>query len=515
MGKLREWLAGVLAGITAIFSPAATLEAEGDILAYPPLPSYISEDGKITIPVEKSVNDEVIDQKIEVFFSDFDESPHLLLLTYFGALGIGSKEDTTPVLIYAKIREDVGMLNFGYWERSNFGANTVVMASDNNNPFDIFYFAYSDGNSGDRGEHFYPLTYESTKVNRINCSYVVNSSVLTEPAEQYTGHSSVGGIRYYVTNAKDGSVCTSPLYNFWLGHDGDGKPEPPEPPDPPNPPGEYDPDKDLNKDTDGDGEPDLNIDTNNDGKADLNIDLDGDGTANINIDTNGDNRPDINIDTNGDNRPDINIDTNGDNRPDINIDTNGDNRPDINIDTNGDNRPDINIDTNGDNRPDINIDTNGDNRPDINIDTNGDNRPDINIDTNGDNRPDINIDTNGDNRPDINIDTDGDGKPDKDIDTNGDGIPDHKVSGSDIGDGSEFVPDDSYKPNYEDWHLFDPFDYTDTFKDPFADDKPYNPLDGWEVADKLPGYDTPSTPWGGHCWEPFVKPVQDMINGQK
>ena len=68
VGKLREWLAGVLAGITAIFSPAATLEAEGDILAYPPLPSYISEDGKITIPVEMSVNDEVIDQKIEVFF---------------------------------------------------------------------------------------------------------------------------------------------------------------------------------------------------------------------------------------------------------------------------------------------------------------------------------------------------------------------------------------------------------------------------------------------------------------
>jgi hypothetical protein len=489
VGKLREWLAGVLAGITAILSPeSAALSETTDYLAYPPLPSYVSEDGKIKIPVEMSISDDAVDQRIEIYFSDFDDSPHLILLTYFGALGLGDKEDTTPVLIYAKIREDAGVLNFGYWERSNFGANVVIMASDNNSPFDIFYFAYSDGKSADKGEYFYPLSHESAKVNRINCSYVVNSSVLTGTSEQYTGHSYIGGIYYNVLNASNGSVCTSPLYNFWLGHDGGGTPEPPDPPGPPEPPGEYDPDKDLNKDTDGDGEPDLNIDTNNDGKADLNIDLDGDGTADINIDTNGDNRPDINIDTNSDNRPDINIDTNSDNRPDINIDTDSDNRPDINIDTNSDNRPDINIDTNGDNRSDINIDTDGDNRPNINIDTNDDNKPDINIDTDGDNRPDINIDTDGD------------------------GIPDHKVSGSDIGDGSEFVPDDSYKPNYDDWHLFDPFDYTDTFNDPFADDEPYDPLEGWEGPQGIPGYEKPEVPPYRHCWEPFLKPTFDANN---
>ena len=527
MGGLKQWLAGLLAGVTSFFSPAATLEEAGepgqDYLAYPPLHESIPEDGATAEWFISSVikPSDANGAYYDKFFDARDDSPQLATFTWYGTPGTGENafESCTPVVRVIKFpKKDWAndVLNVLYTERTTFSQNVCLTSGSGSANFEYIEFTYDKASDSWK---YLSSSYESDTVKtvRLHCAYIIGGNPLSGTMEQqYTGHhlitSDLYNLDYSVYNGTQTALVKNPLYGFWLGYEGSGTPTPP---DPPQPPEDYDPDKHLNKDTNGDGQPDVNIDTNNDGKADLNIDLDGDDIPDINIDTNGDRKPDLNVDTNGDRNPNLNIDTNGDNRPDLNVDTNGDNKPDLNIDTNGDNRPDLNIDTTGDGNPDLNIDTNGDNKPDLNIDTNGDNKPDLNIDTNDDNKPDVNIDTTGDGKPNLNVDTDGDGKPDIDIDTDGDGKPDHKVSHSDIGDGSEFRPDDSYKPNYEDWHLFNPFDYTDTYKDPFADDEPYDPLAGWEVADKLPGYETPSTPWGGHCWEPFVKPVQDMIDGQK
>ena len=179
-----------------------------------------------------------------------------------------------------------------------------------------------------------------------------------EKSDVYPGFTQVSGKDFGVGTAYHQVVNGKAVnhwrdYNWWLGID--GGPIPP-----------YNPNLDIDQDTNGDGNPDTNIDTDGDGKPDINIDTDGDGNPDINIDTDGDGNPDINIDTDGDGKPDINIDTDGDRNPDINIDTDGDGKPDINIDTDGDGNPDINIDTNGDGRPDTNIDIDGDGKPDIN-----------------------------------------------------------------------------------------------------------------------------------------------------
>jgi len=598
VGKITQWLAGVLAGITAAFSPGAgaapaVLAETQDYLAYPPLPEYLTEEtaDDLIYYIQRPEDDPRKAAYFDEFFHTDAEIVQMETFSWYGTPGTGDNPlaSCTPVLRVINFNKkdwEYDALNVLYTERTTFSQNVCLTSASGNLFFDYIEFTYNEKS----GKWVYlKSSYESDayKAKQLFCAYVVDSNPLGGPVnEWYTGHSLITSkyydLYYAVYNGSKTGFVKDPLYGFWFGYEGSGTVTPPDPPDPPNPP-----DDNLNKDLDGDGIPDLNIDTNDDGKADINIDTNNDDIADLNIDTNGDRKPDINIDTNGDNKPDINIDTTGngkpdinidtndDNKPDINIDTNGDKKPDINIDTNNDNRPDLNIDTNGDNKPDINIDTNNDNKPDINIDTdnnnkpdinidtngdenpdlnidtnndnkpdinidtNNDNKPDINIDTNNDNKPDINIDTNNDNKPDINIDTnddkkpdinidtnddkkpdlnidtDGDNIPDRDIDTDGDGKPDHKVSHSDIGDGSEFIPDDSYEPHYEDWHLFDPFDYTDTYKDPFSDDEPYDPLEGWEPPKGLPGIETPDVPPYRHCWEPFVKPVQDMVNGQK
>ncbi len=546
MGGLKQWLAGLLAGVTSFFSPVATLETGEtgqDYLTYPPLHESIPEDGAsgewIVSTLQKPQDANAV--YYEEFFDPHDESPQLATFVWYGTPGTGENalSSCTPVIRVIKFDQkdwEHDVLNILYTERTTFSQNVCLASGSGNVDFEYIEFAY---NKASNSWTYLKSSYESSaeKTVRLHCAYIIGSNPLAGTSEeQYTGHnlivSSNYNLPYAVYNGSMAALVKTPLYGFWLGYEG-GTPIPPDPPDPPDPPEKYDPDKDLNKDTDGNGEPDLNIDTDNDGKADLNIDLDGDGKADINIDTNGDRVPDLNIDNVGDRKPHINVDTNGDYRPDINIDTTGDGRPNLNIDTDGDNRPDINIDTDGDGKADLNIDNVGDGKPHINVDTNGDGKPDINIDTdgdgkadlnidnvgdgkphinvdtNGDGKPDINIDTDGDDKADMNIDTDGDNEPDTDIDTDGDGIPDHKVSHSDIGDGSEFVPDDSYKPNYDDWHLFNPFDYTDTFKDPFADDEPYDPLEGWGAPQGIPGYEKPEIPPYRHCWEPFVKPTFD------
>lgn len=544
MGGLKQWLAGLLAGVTSFFSPVATLEAGEtgqDYLAYPPLHDSIPEDGAsaewFVSMVQKPMDANGV--YYDRFFDPHDDSPQLSTFTWYGTPGTGENafESCTPVIRVIKFNKkewESDELQVLYTERTTFSQNVCLTSGGGSAHFEYIEFTYDK--SSDSWKYL-NSSYESDTVKtvRLHCAYIIGGNPLSGTMEeQYTGHylitSDLFELIYSVYNGTQTALVKNPLYGFWLGYEGSGTPTPP---DPPNPPEDYDPDKNLNKDTNGDGQPDINIDTDNDGRADLNIDLDGDDVPDINIDTNGDKRPDLNIDNVGDRKPHVNVDTNGDGKPDLNIDTDNDGRPDLNIDTNGDNKadlnidnigdgkPHVNVDTNGDGKPDINIDTDGNGSPDINIDTDGDNRPDINIDTNGDNKADINIDTDGDQRPDVNIDTDGDYKPDlnidddgdlipdRDIDTDGDGKPDHKVSHSDIGDGSEFRPDDSYKPNYEDWHLFDPFDYTNTYQDPFADDEPYDPLEGWEGPQGIPGYEKPEIAPYRHCWEPFLKPTFD------
>ena len=541
MGGLKQWLAGLLAGVTSFFSPVATLEAGEtgqDYLAYPPLHDSIPEDGAsaewFVSMVQKPMDANGV--YYDRFFDPHDDSPQLSTFTWYGTPGTGENafESCTPVIRVIKFNKkewESDELQVLYTERTTFSQNVCLTSGGGSAHFEYIEFAYNKSSSS---WNYLSSSYESDTVKtvRLHCAYIIGGNPLGGTMEeQYTNHhlltSDSFDLYYSVYNGTKTALVKNPLYGFWLGYEGSGTPTPPDPPE------KYDPDKNLNKDTNGDGQPDINIDTDNDGRADLNIDLDGDDVPDINIDTNGDKRPDLNIDnvgdrkphvnvdTNGDGKPDLNIDTDNDGRPDLNIDTNGDNKadlnidnigdgkPHVNVDTNGDGKPDINIDTDGNGSPDINIDTDGDNRPDINIDTNGDNKADINIDTDGDQKPDVNVDTDGDYKPDINIDDDGDLIPDRDIDTDGDGKPDHKVSQSDIGDGSEFRPDDSYKPEYDDWHLFDPFDYTDTYQDPFADDEPYDPLEGWEGPQGIPGYEKPEIAPYRHCWEPFLKPTFD------
>ena len=565
MGGLKQWLAGLLAGVTSFFSPVATLEvaeAGQDYLTYPPLHESIPEDGA-SADWFISMAQKPMDANgayYDRFFDPHDDSPQLATFTWYGTPGTGENalDSCTPVIRIIKFPKkdwENDVLNVLYTERTTFSQNICLTSGSGSANFEYIEFTYDKTSDSWK---YLSSSYESDTVKtvRLHCAYIIGGNPLGGTMdEQYTGHylitSDIFNLNYSVYNGTQTSLVKNPLYGFWLGYEGSGTPTPPDPP------GKYDPDKNLNKDTDGDGEPDINIDTDDDGKADLNIDLDGDDIPDINIDTNGDKcpdlnidnvgdrkphvnvdtngdgnpdlnidtdndgKPDLNIDTNGDNtadlnidnvgdgKPHVNVDTNGDGKPDINIDTDGNGSPDLNIDTDGDNRPDINVDTNGDNKADINIDTDGDQKPDLNIDTNGDNKADVNIDTDGDQKPDVNIDTNGDYKPDINIDDDGDLIPDRDIDTDGDGKADHKVSHSDIGDGSEFKPDDSYKPDYDDWHLFNPFDYQDTYQNPFEDDEPYDPLAGWESPQGIPGYEKPEIPPYRHCWEPFVKPTFD------
>ncbi len=363
------------------------------------------------------------------------------------------------------------------------------------NHFDVLVFHHDK----ERNVWVSSSLMQNTSMN-IKFTYVLASSPIAgDPFTQgdfkmYPYHSEIKGKTFEVAGYAEGgapdgnSYLCGRDYNWWLGVEGNIDP-------PVKPP--YNPDDDLNKDTDGDGRPDINIDsdrdgradvnvdTDGDGKPDINIDTDGDGQPDVNVDTNGDLKPDINIDTNGDGKPDINIDTNGDKKPDVNIDTNGDRKPDINIDTNGDGKPDINIDTNGDKKPDVNVDTNGDRKPDINIDTNGDGKPDINIDTDGDKKPDVNVDTNGDRKPDINIDTNGDGKPDTNIDTDGDGKPDVNIKPGG-GSGGSGTPDSWWEGSggsdsdltYNAWEFFNPFKF---MYEPFEWDNSFDPVAGYQL----------------------------------
>ena len=330
----------------------------------------------------------------------------------------------------------------------------------------------------------------------LSFSYVIDASPLSGSLGQYphrdTLTSSGGSGRFYVYPEDHewqiNGQTINRYYDWWLPvrtgtmPPTDQKPDPEEP-DPDNPdPDKPDPDPDPEE-----PDPDINIDTDGDGKPDLNVDTDGDG------------KPDINIDTNGDRKPDLNIDTDGDGKPDLNVDTNGDGKPDINIDTNGDGKPDINIDTNGDGKPDINIDTNGDKKPDVNIDTNGDKKPDLNIDADGDGKPDLDIDTDGDRKPDTNVDTDGDGWPDDNLKPGGSGGgPSGGGGGS---SGSWEIPPKDDNGIYDDWHVFDPFDYDFT---PADSDYSYDPMAGIDISDvRIPDY-FPMQPEIGSVWIPKI-----------
>ncbi len=330
----------------------------------------------------------------------------------------------------------------------------------------------------------------------LSFSYVIDASPLSGSLGQYphrdTLTSSGGSGRFYVYPEDHewqiNGQTINRYYDWWLPvrtgtmPPTDQKPDPEEP-DPDNPdPDKPDPDPDPEE-----PDPDINIDTDGDGKPDLNVDTDGDG------------KPDINIDTNGDRKPDLNIDTDGDGKPDLNVDTNGDGKPDINIDTNGDGKPDINIDTNGDGKPDINIDTNGDKKPDVNIDTNGDKKPDLNIDADGDGKPDLDIDADGDGKPDTNVDTDGDGWPDHNLKPGGSGGgPSGGGGGS---SGSWEIPPKDDNGIYDDWHVFDPFDYDFT---PADSDYSYDPMAGIDISDvRIPDY-FPMQPEIGSVWIPKI-----------
>ena len=161
--------------------------------------------------------------------------------------------------------------------------------------------------------------------------------------------------------------------------------------------------------------------------------------------------------------------------------------------------PDINIDTDGDGKPDLNVDTDGDGKPDINIDTNGDRKPDLNIDTDGDGKPDLNVDTNGDGKSDINIDTDGDGWPDDNLKPGGSGGgPSGGGGGS---SGSWEIPPKDDNGIYDDWHVFDPFDYDFT---PADSDYSYDPMAGIDISDvRIPDY-FPMQPEIGSVWIPKI-----------
>ncbi len=328
----------------------------------------------------------------------------------------------------------------------------------------------------------------------LSFSYVIDASPLSGSLGQYphrdTLTSSGGSGRFYVYPEDHewqiNGQTINRYYDWWLPvrtgtmPPTDQKPDPEEP-DPDNPdPDKPDPDPE-------EPDPDINIDTDGDGKPDLNVDTDGDG------------KPDINIDTDGDRKPDLNIDTDGDGKPDLNVDTNGDGKPDINIDTNGDGKPDINIDTNGDGKPDINIDTNGDKKPDVNIDTNGDKKPDLNIDADGDGKPDLDIDADGDGKPDTNVDTDGDGWPDHNLKPGGSGGgPSGGGGGS---SGSWEIPPKDDNGIYDDWHVFDPFDYDFT---PADSDYSYDPMAGIDISDvRIPDY-FPMQPEIGSVWIPKI-----------
>ena len=332
----------------------------------------------------------------------------------------------------------------------------------------------------------------------LSFSYVIDASPLSGSLGQYphrdTLTSSGGSGRFYVYPEDHewqiNGQTINRYYDWWLPvrtgtmPPTDQKPDPEEP-DPDNPdPDKPDPDPDPDPE---EPDPDINIDTDGDGKPDLNVDTDGDG------------KPDINIDTNGDRKPDLNIDTDGDGKPDLNVDTNGDGKPDINIDTNGDGKSDINIDTNGDGKPDINIDTNGDKKPDVNIDTNGDKKPDLNIDADGDGKPDLDIDTDGDGKPDTNVDTDGDGWPDHNLKPGGSGGgPSGGGGGS---SGSWEIPPKDDNGIYDDWHVFDPFDYDFT---PADSDYSYDPMAGIDISDvRIPDY-FPMQPEIGSVWIPKI-----------
>jgi len=330
----------------------------------------------------------------------------------------------------------------------------------------------------------------------LSFSYVIDASPLSGSLGQYphrdTLTSSGGSGRFYVYPEDHewqiNGQTINRYYDWWLPvrtgtmPPTDQKPDPEEP-DPDNPdPDKPDPDPDPEE-----PDPDINIDTDGDGKPDLNVDTDGDG------------KPDINIDTNGDRKPDLNIDTDGDGKPDLNVDTNGDGKPDINIDTNGDGKSDINIDTNGDGKPDINIDTNGDKKPDVNIDTNGDKKPDLNIDADGDGKPDLDVDADGDGKPDTNVDTDGDGWPDDNLKPGGSGGgPSGGGGGS---SGSWEIPPKDDNGIYDDWHVFDPFDYDFT---PADSDYSYDPMAGIDISDvRIPDY-FPMQPEIGSVWIPKI-----------
>ncbi len=449
----------------------------------PEVPSFVNLTGNTKVAFE-TTNAEI--QK--TFIDNLTDSPYMVLLR---------QENTYDQKFYIYI----------YKFPKSLAAETLLSEFDYGDPRTAHPMHFQPMPNGTK---YIFLQYDAAN-NKLLCnnkiyenltmlsfSYVIDASPLSGSLGQYphrdTLTSSGGSGRFYVYPEDHewqiNGQTINRYYDWWLPvrtgtmPPTDQKPDPEEP-DPDNPdPDKPDPDPDPDPE---EPDPDINIDTDGDGKPDLNVDTDGDG------------KPDINVDTNGDRKPDLNIDTDGDGKPDLNVDTNGDGKPDINIDTNGDGKSDINIDTNGDGKPDINIDTNGDKKPDVNIDTNGDKKPDLNIDADGDGKPDLDIDADGDGKPDTNVDTDGDGWPDDNLKPGGSGGgPSGGGGGS---SGSWEIPPKDDNGIYDDWHVFDPFDYDFT---PADSDYSYDPMAGIDISDvRIPDY-FPMQPEIGSVWIPKI-----------
>ena len=343
MGKITQWLAGVLAGITSIFSPGvSTLAETTDYLAYPPLLEVFTEDGDYINETLFAIYTSNDIQKN--YYNDFmkengDPRVYLYTFTWYGTPDYTNQENPlsgcTPVLRIIKFKKsdwEHDELNILYTEQTTFSQNVCITSVGGNRNLEYIECTYNEERNG---WNYLTSSYESNVVrtNKLWCAYIVFPAsvysddvfVISGTSEQYTGHDCLVeydypnnySLKYNILYGDSGKVCKNPLYDFWLFYEGGGTPDPGPDPDPPTPPDP--PDDNLNKDTNGDGIPDINIDTDNDGEADINIDTDGDDIPDINIDTNGDQKPDINVDTDGDQKPDINIDTDGDQKPDINI----------------------------------------------------------------------------------------------------------------------------------------------------------------------------------------------------
>ena len=408
----------------------------------PPYPECFDNNGLVTVPVQ-IYNGNII--AAQTFNNDYMLNPTTPIYTLCLAYTNGTY-DIYQVWVNNVYGDDVTYgLNFDHSPNQGLGYPHVNMIPVN---FGSSYFIY-DKFRWSEGAEYISYIETSTTTDNIQFDYMVNSPALSSACTGYPNYSVVAGnvpIQSFLSDT--GETYTEPLYNWWVAQSG--------------------------KATIPDDEKDNEDEENND----INIDTDGDGSADTNIDTDDDGKPDTNIDTDGDGKPDTNIDTDSDGKPDTNIDTDSDGKADTNIDTDSDGKADTNIDTDGDGSADTNIDTDSDGSADTNIDTDGDGRADTNIDTDGDGKPDTNIDTDNDSSGDGN-NTGNSGSSSGSFD---DFLTEQYPS---IGDGSDFKPDSSYKPNYKAWSWFDPFDFSHTspsYTDPWNE---YDPLAGYEIPDKM------------------------------